>query len=305
MKKTKQQSKKLTRKMTFWIVGGIVVAAIIATIFALFIGKNTLAPQSSDSSDAAKFKSEYSNVDADNRFVYASDDEILDIMNNGSGIVFLGFPECPWCQQLAPIVDEAARAENLDKIYYLNIRESRANNDATYQQLLEKLKDYVGKDDDGNPRILVPDVTAVRDGEIVGRFKQEATADGETATPTSYWTDERRERAVQQFREMIAETREFAAVQDEVKNNGALLLDVRTSAEFESGHFANANNFSVEKMKNGGMPNVDKNTTIYVYCRSGNRSAQAAALLKNAGFTNVKDLGGLDDVVNIGGVLEK
>ena len=40
MKKTKQQSKKLTRKMTFWIVGGIVVAAIIATIFALFIGKN-------------------------------------------------------------------------------------------------------------------------------------------------------------------------------------------------------------------------------------------------------------------------
>ena len=50
---------------------------------------------STNVSDAAKFKSEYPRVAANNRFVYASDKEILDIFDNGSGVIFLGFPQCP------------------------------------------------------------------------------------------------------------------------------------------------------------------------------------------------------------------
>lgn len=159
--------------------------------------------QSAQQTDAAKFKQQYPKVAADNRFVFANADEVVDLFERGDGVVFLGFSECPWCQQLAPIVDEAAKAEGLDKIYYLNIREARQNNDETYRALVKKLENYLPKDKDGNPRIFVPDVTVLRQGEIVGRFEQEPTADGEKATSDTYWTSERRERAVAQLQEMM------------------------------------------------------------------------------------------------------
>jgi thiol-disulfide isomerase/thioredoxin len=159
--------------------------------------------QSAQQTDAAKFKQQYPKVAADNRFVFANADEVVDLFERGDGVVFLGFSECSWCQQLAPIVDEAAKAEGLDKIYYLNIREARQNNDETYRALVKKLENYLPKDKDGNPRIFVPDVTVLRQGEIVGRFEQEPTADGEKATSDTYWTSERRERAVAQLQEMM------------------------------------------------------------------------------------------------------
>ena len=249
-----------------------------------------------------KFISQYPKVTSGHKFVYAEPAEILDIIDGGDGVVFLGFPECPWCQQLAPIIQEAAQSENIDKIYYLNIKESRANNDEVYQKLVTKLQDYLPKDDDGNPRISVPDVTAYRGGQIVGRFEQEATNDGEQVTPDTYWTSERKDRAVEQLREMMARVSEFAVIQSKI-NNGSQLLDVRTAEEFDSGHFAGAINLDVEDIIAGKLPDAAKDAQLYVYCRSGNRSAQAVSLLKQAGFTNITDLGGLTDVESIGGTL--
>ena len=54
-------------------------------------------------------------------------------------------------------------------------------------------------------------------------------------------------------------------------------------------------------MQAGKLPDVAKDTKIYVYCHSGNRSGQATTILKNAGYTNVIDLHGLADVQTIGG----
>ena len=84
---------------------------------------------------------------------------------------------------------------------------------------------------------------------------------------------------------------------------GAKLYDVRTADEYKAGHFAGAANWSLQDMQAGKLPDVSKNTKIYVYCRSGNRSAHAIALLKDAGYTNVTDLRGLTDMQAIGGEL--
>lgn len=149
-------------------------------------------------SDAAKFKSEYPRVAADNRFVYASDSEVMRIFDSGSGVVFLGFPQCPWCQRLSEYVDRAARTEGIDKIYYLNIRDARASNSEVYQKLVKKLEPYLDKDDNGKPRIFVPDVSIVKDGKIIGRYKEESTGD-DNITPDKYWTEERIERALTQL----------------------------------------------------------------------------------------------------------
>ena len=80
---------------------------------------------------------------------------------------------------------------------------------------------------------------------------------------------------------------------------GALLIDVRTQEEFDTGHIKNAVLFPLQDIEQGKLPAEDKTTKLYVYCRSGNRSAQATRILEKAGYT-VTDLGGKTDVLNMG-----
>ena len=77
-------------------------------------------------------------------------------------------------------------------------------------------------------------------------------------------------------------------------NKDALILDVRTAAEYESGHIPNAVNLSNEDIQAGKVDSLkDKSQLIMVYCRSGNRSRQAAQKLAELGYTNVIDFGGI------------
>jgi len=77
-------------------------------------------------------------------------------------------------------------------------------------------------------------------------------------------------------------------------NKDALILDVRTAAEYESGHIPNAINLSNEDIQAGKVDSLkDKSQLIMVYCRSGNRSRQAAQKLAELGYTNVVDFGGI------------
>lgn len=194
----------VTKNHNIWLCLTICfVGIIVAAICGWYIWSRPHAPASPQPSDAARFKAVYSRVADDNRFVFASAGEVLEKFESGSGLVFLGFQQCPWCQQLAPVVDEAAKAEGLDRIYYLDIRHARETNDDTYKKLVEKLKPHLRTDESGQPRVYVPDVTALKDGHIVGHFLQETTADGEKVTADTYWTHERRARAVEQLRQMI------------------------------------------------------------------------------------------------------
>ena len=74
--------------------------------------------------------------------------------------------------------------------------------------------------------------------------------------------------------------------------NGALLLDVRTVEEFQAGHLPGATNAPVEDL-NLLLPQLSlkKDQDVVVYCESGSRSANAASMLREAGFTKVHDLG--------------
>lgn len=83
----------------------------------------------------------------------------------------------------------------------------------------------------------------------------------------------------------------------EVKeNNSYIILDVRRANEFAEGHIPGAINVANETI--GGNAPVelpDKNQVIYVYCRSGNRSKQAAEKLAALGYTNIIEFGGIID----------
>jgi rhodanese-related sulfurtransferase len=83
--------------------------------------------------------------------------------------------------------------------------------------------------------------------------------------------------------------------------SGSQLIDVRTPQEFASEHISGSLNLPLDNIKAGNFPQVDKTKKLYVYCRSGNRSAEAARILTQNGFNDVVDLGGINDVVALGG----
>lgn len=75
-----------------------------------------------------------------------------------------------------------------------------------------------------------------------------------------------------------------------------IILDVRRADEFAEGHIPNAINVPNEIIGDGEITELpDKDQLIYVYCRSGNRSKQAASKLVEMGYTNVVEFGGILD----------
>ena len=75
---------------------------------------------------------------------------------------------------------------------------------------------------------------------------------------------------------------------------GYIILDVRTVQEYESGHIPGAICIPNETISDAEIPQLpDKNQLILVYCRSGNRSKQAAAKLARLGYKNIVEIGGI------------
>ena len=75
-----------------------------------------------------------------------------------------------------------------------------------------------------------------------------------------------------------------------------IILDVRTQAEYEEKHIPGAICIPNETIGNNTISELpDKEQLILIYCRSGNRSKQAAEKLKKLGYTNLIEFGGIID----------
>lgn len=75
----------------------------------------------------------------------------------------------------------------------------------------------------------------------------------------------------------------------------ALLIDVRTPEEFSAGHLENAINVPLQSISNISSVAPDKNTVLYLYCRSGRRVKMAIAELQKLGYNNLHDFGGMQE----------
>ncbi len=84
------------------------------------------------------------------------------------------------------------------------------------------------------------------------------------------------------------------AYQEQFSTAGAAhqLIDVRTPEEFAAGHIPGAVNIPIDEL-GGRLSELSQAEPVVVYCRSGNRSAQAARILDQAGYSGVYDLGGV------------
>ena len=159
--------------------------------------------------DAIKFKEEYESlngtknesngkeyrtisIDEDNPFIYSTAEEISKkIDNKETFIVYFGFKECPWCRSVLEELVAVAKKNNIEKIYYVDVKEIRdvkeINEDGNinttkegtegYNSLIEKmsnvLEDYTltNENDEkievGEKRIYAPNVVAISNGKAL------------------------------------------------------------------------------------------------------------------------------------------
>ncbi|MDD2766185.1 MAG: rhodanese-like domain-containing protein [Candidatus Moranbacteria bacterium] len=80
-----------------------------------------------------------------------------------------------------------------------------------------------------------------------------------------------------------------------------LFIDVRTKEEYKKRHVTGAMNLPVEEIidgKLGMLHDMNRDTVLYLYCRSGGRAEKAKEILFSLGFTNVSNLGWLENAEN-------
>lgn len=79
------------------------------------------------------------------------------------------------------------------------------------------------------------------------------------------------------------------------------IIDVRTPAEFDAGHLTDAELLDVQDASfTEQLGPLDTDGAYLVYCRSGNRSAHAVSIMRDLGFTELYDAGGLADLAAAG-----
>jgi phage shock protein E len=89
------------------------------------------------------------------------------------------------------------------------------------------------------------------------------------------------------------ETTQFQQFESDVQ-----VIDVRSGDEWKDGHHPDAQHLPHTTILDGnGFSELDKTKPVVLYCRSGGRAEQAKTYLEAQGFTNVKNLGGISDLV--------
>lgn len=79
---------------------------------------------------------------------------------------------------------------------------------------------------------------------------------------------------------------------------GAIILDVRSKAEYQQGHIKGSLNIGVDTLRNNLSKLKDKNKTVITCCASGMRSASAKSILISNGYANVHNGGGWNSLQN-------
>lgn len=174
----------------------VVIAMAMITILTILIFNK-------DENDAVKFKQEYEklngminentnkkymelDIDKQNSIVYATYDEIIKLIEDGTGVIYFGFPECPWCRNAVPVLLDAVEELGIDRIYYFNalsLRDKKSLDEngnivieekgtKEYQKLVNLLYSYLpvyeGLNDATIKRLYFPTVLFIKEGNVVG-----------------------------------------------------------------------------------------------------------------------------------------
>lgn len=177
------------------------LVALVLTFLLILTGCSTVSVtkvKDDTKTDAIRFSSEYSTVKKDNVYKYSTYSNVMDTLKNKTGIIYLGFPSCALCKEITPILNEVAKEKDIKEVLYYNFKDMRDNNTTEYQELADKLSDYIKTDDEGNKRIQAPTVIFVNKGNIVAVYIDTINFDSE-----EIMTDEEKNTLKQNFESLV------------------------------------------------------------------------------------------------------
>lgn len=89
---------------------------------------------------------------------------------------------------------------------------------------------------------------------------------------------------------------------EKMESDPGQIIDVRTKEEYDEGHLkiTDAQYDWMNGEFHDAVEEMDKDKTYYLYCRSGNRSGQAARMMREKGFENAYNVGGFEDLARFG-----
>ncbi len=185
----------------------------ILLFFMVLVGIVTYKDKKEDpftiNNDAIQFKNEYESLNnvvnendgktmkelsipQDNPVDIINEEEAISLLKSGTGILYMGFAECPWSRSMLPVLLQTLDNMNIDRLYYLNIfdiRDTLVLNDQNkveiseegtdgYYEMLKLLDDFLNpyyltgendkKIDAKEKRIYAPTVIGIKNGQIVG-----------------------------------------------------------------------------------------------------------------------------------------
>ena len=174
--------KKYIRLSIYFILFTALIGAFI------YLGKKDFS-DTTKKEDNVKFAQEYS-INKDNPFVYTYGSEVVDIIKNKSGIVYLGFSSSDWCKYYIKYLYDVLKDNDVKKVYYYDILKDRTKNTKYYRELENLLSDYLYELDNGNIHVLTPALLFVKDGKVI-YFDDETSIERNNLTPDQYWTNEK------------------------------------------------------------------------------------------------------------------
>lgn len=183
-----------------WIIVAVLLVCNIGLVAYLVTNNDNEKPIQNVSCDADRFKNEYEalsgkdngyggthldiSIPAENKIEYVNSTRVKQMLTNGTGVIYFGFPECPWCRNIIPTLLDVANEYNTSILYLNNkaerdtiklddagkiVMEKEGSKD--YYEILdllgEKASVYDGLNDESVKRLYFPTVVFVKDGEIV------------------------------------------------------------------------------------------------------------------------------------------
>lgn len=163
----------------------LIIIGIFLIAFSGFVYTENL------SNNSSQFTNEQNTEIESNVFYEMSASEFIDDLESDSdGIYYLGFPDCPWCKELKPIIEDVAKKYGIT-VNYVQTRDENRNLLYTEEQkekIISYLGDYLETDDEGNKVIYVPMVINLKNGNVVSSHI--GTVDGHDAHERTMTEDE-------------------------------------------------------------------------------------------------------------------
>ncbi len=178
------------KKMSYFQKGFYILSFIFLIIAFIYLGTKNYQTKKSSLSDSEQFTKDFG-IAINNVFKYKKATDILEILNTGSGLIFLAYPENEWSTPYAEILNEVAKEENIKEIYFYNFLKDRENNNRYYENIVEYLKGYTTIIEGNTLDIYSPSLVIVKNGNIIYFDNETALLNGEH-TIKEYWTSNKK-----------------------------------------------------------------------------------------------------------------